>query len=121
SEGTLGFDAEAIFDTVPHGHHTATALVFFDGIDAASAPVPDLVAAGATAVELMVNPTLIAASYALDGIPEAWRDLPPDGACLLIEMRTEDPARLDELERAALAALKGHATGEPPVFTRDAA
>ena len=72
SEGTLGFVAEAVLDTVPHGHHTSTGLIFFDGIDAAAAPVPDLVAAGATAVELMVNPTLIAASYALPGIPEKW-------------------------------------------------
>jgi D-lactate dehydrogenase len=62
SEGTLGFVAEAVLETVPHGHHTSTGLIFFDGIDAASAPVPDLVAAGASAVELMVNPTLIAAS-----------------------------------------------------------
>jgi D-lactate dehydrogenase len=120
SEGTLGFVAEAVLDTVPHGHHTSTGLIFFDGIDAASAPVPDLVAAGASAVELMVNPTLIAASYALPGIPEEWRELPPAGASLLVEMRTDDPAALDGLERAALAALEGHEPSEPAAFTRDA-
>jgi D-lactate dehydrogenase len=120
SEGTLGFVAEAVLETVPHGHDTSTGLIFFAGIDAASAPVPDLVAAGASAVELMVNPTLIAASYALPGIPEEWRELPPDGACLLVEMRTDDPAALDGLERAALSALEGHELSEPAAFTRDA-
>jgi D-lactate dehydrogenase len=120
SEGTLGFVAEAVLDTVPHGHHTSTGLIFFAGIDAASAPVPDLVAAGASAVELMVNPTLIAASYALTGIPEEWGDLAPEGACLLVEMRTDDPAELDGLERAALAALEGHELAEPAALTRDA-
>jgi D-lactate dehydrogenase len=120
SEGTLGFVAEAVLDTVAHGHHTATGLVFFSGIDAAAAPVPDLVAAGASAVELMVNPTLIAASYALPGIPEAWRELPPEGAALLIEMRTNDPGELDGLEAAALAALGSHETAEPAAMTRDA-
>src|SRR5215213_3856909 len=44
SEGTLGFVAEAEFVTVPHGRHTSTALLFFDGVDSAIAPVADLVA-----------------------------------------------------------------------------
>jgi D-lactate dehydrogenase len=111
--------AEAVLETVPHGHHTTTGLIFFDSIDAASAPVPDLVAAGASAVELMVNASLIAATYALPGMPEAWGELPPEGANLLVELRTEDPERLDELERGALAALEGHELSEPAAFTRD--
>ena len=40
----------------------------------AIAPVPAFVAAGATAVEVMVNATLVAASWALPGMPEAWRE-----------------------------------------------
>jgi D-lactate dehydrogenase len=120
SEGTLGFIAEAVIDTVPHGRHTSTGLLFFAGIDAAAAPVPALVTAGATAVELMVNPTLIAASYSLPAIPERWRELPPEGAALLVELRSDDPALLDELEPRALEALADHELLEPPIFTRDA-
>jgi D-lactate dehydrogenase len=120
SEGTLGFVAEAVLDTVPHGRLTSTALLFFADIDAAVAPVTDLVAAGAGAVELMVNPTLIAASYALEGIPEAWRELPPEGASLLVELRSSDEGELAELERGALSALEGVALNEPAHFTRDA-
>jgi D-lactate dehydrogenase len=119
SEGTLAFIAEAVLATVPHGRHTTTGLLFFDGIDAAAAPVNALVEAGASAVELMVNPTLIAASYSLPGVPERWREIPPEGAVLLVEFRTSDPAELDGLEQGALAALDGHALLEPAAFTRD--
>ena len=67
----------------------------------------------------MVNPTLIAASYSLPGIPESWREIPPEGAVLLVELRTDDPAELDGLEQRALAALEGHELLEPAAFTRD--
>ncbi len=38
--------------------------------------VPALVAAGASATELMVAPTLIAAAWNMPGTPEAWKELP---------------------------------------------
>ncbi len=117
SEGTLGFISEAVFETVPHGRHVRTGLLFFPSIDAASAPVPALVEAGATAVELMVNPTLIAASYSLPGIPEEWREVPPDGAVLLVELRTDDPSQLDGMEERALKAVEGHELLETAAFT----
>ena len=117
SEGTLGFVSEAVFETVPHGRHVRTGLLFFPSIDAASAPVPALVEAGATAVELMVNPTLIAASYSLPGIPEEWREIPPEGAVLLVELRTDDAAELDGMEQRALAAVEGHELLQTAAFT----
>jgi D-lactate dehydrogenase len=119
SEGTLAFLAEAVLDTVPHGRVTTNALLFFPDIDAAAVPVPALVEAGASAVELMVNPTLIAASYSLPGVPERWRDVPPEGAVLLVEMRTDDASELDALEQRALAAVAGCELLEPARFTRD--
>src|SRR3954451_18922088 len=119
SEGTLAFVAEAEFETVEHGRHTSNALLFFDGVDSASKPVPALVEAGATAVELMVNPTLIAAAWSLPGVPEAWRELPPEGAVLLVELRTTDESQLDGMEERALAALDGIELVEPARFTRD--
>src|SRR6476646_4348595 len=50
SEGTLGFVADAVFETVPLPAHTTTAWIHFPGIDEAIAPVRDFVDAGATAV-----------------------------------------------------------------------
>jgi D-lactate dehydrogenase len=119
SEGTLAFVADAEFETVPLGRHTSIALVFFDDIDASAAAVGELVAAGATATELMVAPTLIAAAYNMPGTPERWQTLPPTSAALLVEFRAEEPDELDGYERAALAILDGRPTIDPPAFSRD--
>src|SRR5205085_7925346 len=90
SEGTLAFVAEAVFETVSLGRRVSMALLFFRDLDAAAASVPSLVAAGATATELMVAPTLIAAAYNMPGTPERWRELPPESAAVLVEFRADD-------------------------------
>lgn len=119
SEGTLAFVAEAVFDTVPFGPHASVALVFFEDIDAAADAVGPLVAAGATATELMVAPTLIAAAYNMPGTPERWKTLPPESAALLVEFRGQDAAELDAPEKQALEILGGRQTIDEPRFTRD--
>ena len=122
SEGTLAFVAEAVFETVPLGRHTALALVGFEDLDSAADAVGELVAAGATATELMVAPTLIAAAYNMPGTPEAWKELPPTSAALLIEFRAEDPDELDVPEQAAREILAGRPLigGDDAVrFSRD--
>jgi D-lactate dehydrogenase len=118
SEGTLAFVAEAVFETVPLGTHVSISLVPFANVDAAAEAVGPLVAAGATATELMVAPTLIAAAYNMPGTPERWKELPPESAALLIEFRAEDPAELDEAERHALEILDGRPL-EAARFSRD--
>src|SRR5205085_10072100 len=70
SEGTLAFLAEVVFETVPVPPLTTTAWIHFPSIDAATAPVGDLVASGATAVELMVAPALITAAWNMVGAPQ---------------------------------------------------
>ena len=107
SEGTLAFLAEAVLETVPLGRHTTLALVGFEDLDAAADAVDLLVQAGATATELMVAPTLIAAAYNMPGTPESWKELPPGSAALLIEFRAAESSGLEPLERAALAILDG--------------
>ena len=120
SEGTLAFVADAEFETVPLGRHTTIALVFFEDLDGAADAVGPLVAAGATATELMVAPTLIAAAYNMPGTPERWQTLPPTSAALLVEFRAEEPDALESLERTALDILEGRAVVDPPSFSRDA-
>ncbi|HEX8975959.1 MAG TPA: FAD-binding and (Fe-S)-binding domain-containing protein [Solirubrobacteraceae bacterium] len=107
SEGTLAFVAEAVFETVPLGRHTALALIGFEDLDSAAAAVGPLVEAGATATELMVAPTLIAAAYNMPGAPEAWKELPPTSAALLIEFRADAPEKLAAPEAAAREILSG--------------
>ncbi|HEX3511933.1 MAG TPA: FAD-binding and (Fe-S)-binding domain-containing protein [Solirubrobacteraceae bacterium] len=119
SEGTLAFVAEATFETVALRPSTSLALAHFEDIDAAVELVPELVAAGATATELMVAPTLIAAAWNMHGTPPEWKELPPASAALLVELRADDPAELDAPEREALSILgRGRLVGEPS-FSRE--
>jgi D-lactate dehydrogenase len=120
SEGTLAFVAEAVFETVPLPAHTTTAWIHFPGIDAAIAPVRDLVASGATAVELMVAPALIVAAYNMVGAPEEWKELPPESAVLLVEFGARSDAELDPYVARAGEILSAHETIRPIEFTRDA-
>jgi D-lactate dehydrogenase len=111
SQGTLGFIAETVFDTVPLDRMTCTALLFFPDLPAAAAAVPLFNRAGARAVELMDGNTLRACA-AVDGVPDDWRDVPRDNAALLVEFRaaTQDDhlaqrqAAEDVLERLHLVA-----------------
>lgn len=120
SEGTLAFSAEVVFETVPLPAMTTTAWVHFPSIDAAIAPVRDLVDSGAGAVELMVAPALITAAWNMVGAPEEWKDLPPESAVLLVEFGAEDSAGLDEYVAAAGEILAAHETIRPIDFSREA-
>jgi D-lactate dehydrogenase len=108
-----------VFETVPLPARTTTAWVHFPGIDEAIAPVRDLVESGATAVELMVAPALITASYNMVGAPEEWRELPPESAVLLVEYGAATDAELDPKVAAAEEILSSHTTIRPIDFTRD--
>ena len=68
-----------------------------------SSAVEPLVAAGASATELMVAPTLIAAAWNMPGTPERWKELPPEAAALLVEFRGDERAASSTHRRAASA------------------
>ena len=119
SEGTLAFVAEAVFETVPVGRYTILSLALFPDLRSAAEAVGPLVASGATATELMVAPTLVAASYNMPGTPEEWKELPLESAALLIEFRSDDASALDDLEARALEILAQHKPSEPPRFSHD--
>ncbi len=120
SEGTLAFIAEAVFETVPLLPRTTTAWVHFADLAQAADPVPDLVDAGASAVELMVAPALIAAAHSIPDTPSYWRELPPESAALLIEYRSDEEADLDSMEAQAMQALAGRELLRGSEFTREA-
>jgi D-lactate dehydrogenase len=119
SEGTLGFIAEAVFETVPKPPKTTVSWLHFDGIESATEPVPALVQAGATAVELMVAPALMVAAQNIAGAPQDWLELPPTSAALLVEFGAESEGELDALVAGAEAILRDHELIRPPDFTRD--
>ncbi|HKF81344.1 MAG TPA: FAD-binding and (Fe-S)-binding domain-containing protein [Solirubrobacterales bacterium] len=119
SEGTLAFIAEVVFETVPVPAVTTTAWVHFPGIDEAIAPVGDLVASGARAVELMVAPALITAAWNMVGAPQEWKELPPESAVLLVEFGGADEGDLAAQVLRAEAILGSHETIRPIDFARD--
>jgi D-lactate dehydrogenase len=119
SEGTLAYIPEVVFETVPQPPLTTTTWVHFPDIDRAVAPVGDLVASGATAVELMVAPALIAAGWAMVGAPPEFKELDPTGAALLVEFGGETPGELDAKVARAGEILADHELLTDPAFTRD--
>jgi D-lactate dehydrogenase len=120
SEGTLAFVSEAVFETVPLPPRTTTAWIHFPDIDAAIAPVRDLVDSGATAVELMVAPALITAAWNMVGAPEEWKELPPESAVLLVEFGADTDAELDAYVARAGEIVASQETIRPVEFTREA-
>ncbi|KOU24788.1 oxidoreductase [Streptomyces sp. WM6372] len=124
SEGTLGFIAEVVFDTVPLDRHLTSALLFFPSLPAAAAAVPLFNEAGALAVEVMDGNTL-RASVSVEGVPADWAGLPKDTTALLVEFRAPDEAGRAEYERRAAEVLARLDLVAPVAsitntFTRDA-
>ncbi|MBX9266663.1 FAD-binding and (Fe-S)-binding domain-containing protein [Chromobacterium violaceum] len=124
SEGTLGFLSEITFDTVAEHPHKASALVLFDDLGRCCRAVSALSAArdacGVSAVEL-IDSRSIRAVQGKPGLPDfLYQPVGPGSACLLIELRAGDEARLGE-DCAAIERLL--ADYQPQVssgFSRDA-
>ncbi|MBS1890947.1 MAG: FAD-binding oxidoreductase [Actinobacteria bacterium] len=119
SEGTLAYIPEVVFETVPQPALTTVAWVHFPDIDSAVAPVNDLVAGGATAVELMVAPALITAAWNMVGAPQEWKELDPTSAALLVEYGGATEEELAAQVARGTETLGGHETIRPIDFTRD--
>ncbi|HTU15546.1 MAG TPA: FAD-binding and (Fe-S)-binding domain-containing protein [Solirubrobacterales bacterium] len=119
SEGTLAFIAKVTFETVKLPVRTTLAWLHFPSIPTATDPVPALVAAGATAVELMVAPALIVASYNMPGAPQQWKELDPESAALLVEFGGDTDADLDASEAAVMEILEGRELIREVEFSRD--
>lgn len=119
SEGTLAFTSEVVFETVPLPARTSLAWIHFAGVDAATVPVAELVAAGASAVELMVAPALMVAASSIPGTPEYWKELPLESAALLVELPADDEDGLAEAEAHAREVLDRYDAIRAYEFSRD--
>lgn len=96
SEGTLGFISDVTFETVEIPAATSVAWIAVPSIDDAISLVPELVALGTSAVELMIAPALRAAAAAFPGTPEYWKTLDLQAAALLVELGASDEESLTE-------------------------
>lgn len=105
SEGTFGFIAETVFDTLPLDRRVTSALLFFRPHRRRCRRAP-IQRGGAIAVELMDGNTL-RASVSVKGVPADWAALPRETAALLVEFRAPDEAAQEAYERAAAEVLRG--------------
>lgn len=116
SEGTLAFIASATFHTIPVAPHAASALAIFHTLADATAALPDLVAAGFAAVELMDAQSLRVAQTLPEVTPEIAA-LTVDKQCaLLLELQDPTPEGLaQQMESVAplLASLPLIAPAQP--------
>lgn len=105
SEGTLAFAAQATFCTVPVHRYAATGLLVFPALRRAMDVMPDLLATGPAAVELLDAAALQVAQRDPQA-PETMRDLAVDGhAALLIEWQQASPDDLRQQAREAQQVL----------------
>lgn len=94
SEGTLAFVTEAVFRTIAIHAHAMTGFLVFDSLFSAANVLPTLVAAGASAIELMDATSLRVAQQANSPLPQL-KDLVVDHqAALLVEFEGPDLAAL---------------------------
>lgn len=120
SEGTLGFMTRITYQTVVEDPCKASALVFFPDIRSACEAVIRLKPQPVAAVELLDRPAIHSVENK-PGLPSIMRELGEEAAALLIEVRSPNPAGLQEKIATVLAAMDGIATVEPVQFSTDPA
>ncbi len=119
SEGTLGFIAEAVLDTVPDYPLKYTGLLHFADVPSACSAIAALRDSGARALELMDRASLRSIADQ-PGVPGEIRRLPSNAAALLVEYQCETEDELDERRRACRDVLPSLPLLHPPDFTTDA-
>ncbi len=94
SEGTLGFVAEATFNTVPIHAKTATGLLIFNSLQAATDALPTLVYSGADVVELLDCRSILAVQDQASAVLPAGFQVDQQAA-LLVEYQGDTSEELE--------------------------
>ncbi len=113
SEGTLGFVAEAVFNTVPLLGKAATTLLIFENLNAATAALDTLVANNPATIELMDSASLRAGKVDMGQIELK------EHAALLVEYQAASDAELHSLIEAAQQTLNAVGALNEPLLTTD--
>jgi D-lactate dehydrogenase len=95
AEGTLGFIAEAVLNTIPDKPYKITGLLFFASPAAACNAIPALKESGAEALEFM-DRAAIRSIENLAGAPAFLKTLPDNSAGILCEYQADTVNGLDE-------------------------
>ncbi len=107
AEGTLGFIASSVLQTLPTLPYTATAMLYFKSIYEACDSILPLKETGADVLELMDRASLKSVED-LKGLPLFFKDLPDAAACILCEYQADTIEALQakiNISKEALAKL----------------
>ena len=117
-EGTLGFIAGAVLETLPQYRYRSTALVYFPDLHAACEAIVPLRETGAEAVELMDRASLRAIEH-IPRVPPVIGSLPSSAAALLVEFQDDSEQGLRAKIDGFSARVPGLSLLQPPEFTTD--
>lgn len=117
-EGTLGFIAEAVLNTVPDYPAKSTALLYFNNMYDACQAITSLIDAGAEAIELMDRASLRSVEH-ISGMPEIIKTLPEQAAALLVEFQANNKEEVEVKQNSFLQHALGLKLLITPQFTQD--
>lgn len=118
AEGTLGFIAEAVMNTVPDYPYKSTAFIYFNDIYSACQAIRPLTETGAEAVELMDRASLRSIEH-IKGVPEILKTLPEPTAALLVEYQANSKEELAAKIAALMPLTANFSLLQPFGFTED--
>jgi D-lactate dehydrogenase len=116
AEGTLGFIAEALLETIPDLPTKYTGLLLFSTMHAACEAILPLRDAEATALELMDRASLRSMEA---GLGSLLAPLPDAAAGLLVEFQAKSNATLDAAKRSLKNIVTGLELVQAPMFSDD--
>jgi D-lactate dehydrogenase len=118
SEGTLGFIAEAVLNTLPDYTRKYTGQLYFRNMQEAARAIPSLRDSGVRAAEIMERAALRSVEN-LSGAPAILRQLPESAAAILVEYQCNTAEELANLRRSAAYAVREMSLLHDPEFTED--
>jgi D-lactate dehydrogenase len=120
SEGTLGFIAEAVLNTLPDYPRRYTGQLYFKTLQDAADAIGPLAGSAARAAEIMDRPSLRSVE-ALTGSPALLAGLPETAAAILVEYQGQSAEDISGFRRAAENLLPNLTLLHDPEFTEDPA
>jgi D-lactate dehydrogenase len=118
SEGTLGFIAEAVLNTLPDYPRRYTGQLYFKNIQDAASAIAPIKASGARAAEIMDRTSLRSVENN-PGAPEILRQLPDGAAAILVEYQAENNETIQQFKKEAQQVIKSLRLIHESEFTDD--
>jgi D-lactate dehydrogenase len=118
SEGTLGFIAEAVLNTLPDYPRRYTGQLYFKNIQDAASAIAPLKESGARAAEIMDRASLRSVENH-PGVPAILSQLPDGVAAILVEYQAPDIESINRSKKEAEQVIKKIRLLHGPEFTDD--